>query len=338
MATLPFSIADLNAVLGAYAREHVKDIVLDMLYNPMKSEKTTAWNLMTRVVVKDERAWAIADFDPEVQDADLAFNDQGTIITVDGRILKMRYMRSDFKIEVHKLYNSWLGHIESEAYHNNIAIGDLTAAMVAFGEWIFKNSIAKFMEKFMLKASFLGVHTPGFTAIPAESFGQSVDGFVTLVKDAIISGAIPGGNVLAAGGPLTSANTYAHYEALGESLDEKFYYDPMFLMAAVKNSRNYNKNFKSANAGNNPLIHDSYKRMQLEEADNVSIIPTPEMGSVDTSFITKANNMLWASNFDSMPPEIYTSVSDDPLVINATLRYGAGFGFLREDWVYTNDQ
>lgn len=338
MATLPFSITALNAVLGEYARDNTQDIVLDMLYNPMKSKKTTVWDLMTRVVVKDERAWAIADFDPEAQDAALAFNDQGTIITVDGRTLKMRYLRSDFKIEVHKLYNSWLGHIEQESYHNNFAIGDLTGAMVAFGEWIFTNTIAKFMEKFMLKASFLGDYTPGFTAIPASSFGQSVDGFVTLVKDAIVSGAIPAGNVTAAGGALTSANTYAHYEALGESLDEKFYYDPMFLLCAVKNSRNYNKNFKASNAGNNPLIHDAYKRTILEEADHVSIIPTPEMGTVDTSFITNAGNMLWASNFDSMPPEIYTSVSDDPLVINCTLRYGAAFGFKREDWIYTNDQ
>jgi hypothetical protein len=47
---------------------------------------------------------------------------------------------------------------------------------------------------------------------------------------------------------------------------------------------------------------------------------------------------MWASNFDSMPPEIYTSVSNDPLVINATLRYGAGFAFKNPKWVYANDQ
>lgn len=338
MATLPFNITDLNSTLGAYARENTQDIIMDILYSPSKSDKLTAWDLMERVVVKDERAWGVADFDPEVQEASLAFSDQGSIITVDGRTLKMRYMRSDFKIEVHKLYNSWLGYIEQEAYHNNFNVGDLTAAMVAFGEWIFTNTIAKFMEKFMLQTSFLGDYNAGFTAIVAESFNDAADGFVTLVKDAILAGDIPAGNVTAAGGPITSSNAYAHYEALGESLDPKFYYDPMALFCAVKNSRNYNKNFKADNAGNNPLIHDSYKRVNLEEADNVMIVPAPEMGSVDTSFISPMRNMIWASNFDSMPPEIYTSVSEDPLVINCTLRYGAAFGFKRYDWIYANDQ
>ena len=144
--------------------------------------------------------------------------------------------------------------------------------------------------------------------------------------------------MVAAGGALSSSNTFTHFEALGEAVAEKFYYDQMVLLSSVKNSRNYNKGYKAANAGNNPLIYDGYKRAQLEEADNVSIIPVPEMGTRDTSFITTPSNMLWASNFDSMPPEIYTAVGPDPLVINCTLRYGAAFGFKRLDHIYANDQ
>jgi hypothetical protein len=286
MANSPFDITALNAALGAYARDNTKEIVLDILYDPAKSKKATAWDLMSRYVVKDERAWAIAEFDPEVQEADLAFSAQGDTITVDGKTLKMRYMRHDFQINVHGLYNVWLGHIEQETYHNNFDVGDMTAAMTAFGEWIFTNNIKKFIEKFMLKTSFLGEYNAAYTNAPAESFNHAADGFVTLVKAHILSGAIPAGNVVAAGGALTSSNTYAHYEALGEAQDVKFTNEDLFLLCAKKNSRNYNKNFKADNAGNNPLIHDGYKRVALEEEDNVAIIPTPEMGSVDTSFIT----------------------------------------------------
>jgi len=339
MATLPFNITDLNSVLGAYARENTGDIVMDIIYDPSRSrESITAWDLMERVVVRDERAWATADFDPEVQEADLAFSDQGSIITVDGRILKMRYMRSDFKIEVHKLYNSWLSHVETESYHNRFDAGDLTAAMTAFGAWIFENTIKKFMEKFMLQTSFQGEYAAGFTAVAGQSFNDAADGFLKLVTDAITAVDIPAAQVVAAGGPLTNLNSYGHYEDLGKAIPVNLYYEDMFLHAAVKNSRNYNANFKSANPGANRNIHDMYKRTALEDVENCVIVPTPEMGTRDTTFITPRNNMIWASNFDSMPPEIYTSVSDDPLVINCTLRYGAGFGFKRYDWIVANDQ
>lgn len=334
--SLPFDISNLNSVLGAYFRENSGDIFLDAIYKPEDSDKTTVWDLMEKVVIKDERAYATADFDPEAQDADNAYSAQGNAIVVNGRILKMRYLRSDFKIEVLKLWKSWLGHVEQESYHNQIEMGDLKAVQVAFGRWIVEGMVEKIIEKFRLQTSFQGVHVPGFD--DTASFPSAANGYLKVIADAITALDIPASQVIAAGGPITSANAFTHMEAIGEAISEKFYYKNMVMMAAVKNSRNYDKAFKAANPGANPQIYGGYKRTQLESADNVSIIPVPEMQTSDRIFATSPMNFLWGTNFDSMPPEIYTSVAEDPLVINVTIRYGGAFGFKRIDHIWTNDQ
>lgn len=333
--SFPFDVTALNAALGAYARDNSKQIFMDAIYEPSESKKTTVWDLMSKVVVWDELAYGTADFEPEVQDAANNFNAQGDFITIGGQTLKMRYMRSDFQIKYRGLYNTWLNHIEQESYKNRIKKGDIKAAEMAFGKWIFENMAKKFMEKFRLQTSFLGEYNAAYTT--ANSFDHAADGILKQVTDAITSGDIPAGNVTSVVGPLALANTFDHYEAMGEALPPKFYNKPMCLLASVKNSRFYNKGYKAANGGNNVNIYDAYKRVELEEADNVKIIPVPEMGTRDTSLITPPDNMIWATNFDSKPPEILTSPSGDPMIINCTLLYGAAFGFKRIDHVYPND-
>lgn len=338
MATLPFDVSALNTVLGAYFRENSETIIEDMIYTPDDNPEFNVWNITEKLIVKDEQSWGTADFDPEVQDANLAFDAQGNIITMDGRIIKMRYMRSDFKIEVRKLYNTWLGHIAQEGYHDAMSSGDLTVAMVAFGDWIINGLTKKHFEKLMLQTAFLGAYSANFDATPANSYNKAADGFRTIMDAARTAGTIPAGNVVALAGAVTSSNAYDHFEALGEALAEKFYYKPMYLVCSVNNARDYNKAFKTAHPGANVNIHDSYKRTVLQNSPMITILPTPELGASDTCFITPDKNLLFATEFGDRPPQLFTSVSDDPMVINATLLHGCAFGVKREDWITINDQ
>lgn len=338
MSTLPFDITGLNSVLGAYFRENSEEIITDLLYQPALNPEFNVWNIIDRVTIKDEKAWGLADFNPEVQDANLAFNAQSEIVTIDGRILKMRQMRSDFKIEPMRLYNSWLSHIATEGYHDGMSTGDLTVAMTAFGDWIIRNLVAKFYEKLYLQTSFLGAYTANFTGASAQSFNHAADGYATKIAAARTGAQIPAGQVVAVGsGSITNANAYDHFEALAEAMLEKFYYRNMFLVTSVSNGRNYDKGFKAAHPGANVNIHETYKRRTLQNSPKVSILPTPELGASDTSFIVPAGNMVFATDFDNAPPQLLTSVSDDPMVINCTLLYSCAFGFKREDLITAND-
>lgn len=345
MANTPFNVTELGAVLGPYCRKNTGLVIGEKLYRPgsFDPSRPTAMQIADKWEVHDEAGWATADFDPEVQDADNNFSAQGDIVTVRGHKLKVSYMRSDFKIHYRKLYNTWLAHIAKQSYSDTRALGSLRAVMLAFSDFIFNGVIDKFLEKFYLRTTFQAEALAGFGYTdPGNgnkwSYDAAADGWNKVLKDLIASGAVPASQVVASGGPLTVANTYDHFEALGLAIPPKLYAQELFKITSVKNSDNYNMGFKADNPGANPLIHNAYKRRRLENRESVAILPTPEMGGVDTTFMTTRENMIFATNYVDAPPEILTSVSEDPLYINVSLLFSCAMGFKRADEIIANDQ
>lgn len=338
MATTPFDISDLNTVLGAYFREHTATIIQERLYRPgaFAPDRPSLWDLVDRTAIWDEKAWGEADFDINVQDADNAYNSQGNVVTIRGRTAKVSNMRSDFPIEWRKAYGSWLNHVAKQSYQDTRNMASLSAALDAFAEFLFNGVIDKFFEKFWLQTSMQGVKVAGFSN--AQSFPSAADGWIKVLKDAITATQIPANQVVAVGGAsVDNTNAYAHFENIGKAGPEKLDGLDLFLFSSVGNTDDYNAGFKAGNPGANQNIHDAYQRVRLEDRPNVAIIPTREMGTVDTTFMTTKDNLIFGTNFDSAPPQIFTSVGDDPLVINCSLLYSAAFAVNRYDEVVIND-
>lgn len=340
MATTPFNVTDLNSVLGDYAREHTAMLIEDRLYQPgaLDPLRPSLWDLVERTPVWDESAWGEASFNIEVQDANNAFNTTGNenVASFNGRILKNRHMRADFQIHWRKAFGTWLNHIRKQSYQDTRNLASLTASLDAFSTWLFAGVIDKFFEKLWLQTSMKGEYAASFTT--ATSFDDAADGWLKVLADAVTAGAIPAAQVVAVGAAaIDNTNAYAHFEALGKAAPLQLDGIEQFLITSVGNSDDYNANFKSANAGNNVLIHDMYKRTRLEDRPNVAIIPTRELGTEDTSFTTTRDNLLFGTDFGNNPPQIFTSVGSDPLVINCTMLYGASFGVKRYKDIVIND-
>ena len=112
----------------------------------------------------------------------------------------------------------------------------------------------------------------------------------------------------------------------------------LFLLTRVGNADDYNDDFKAGNPGANRLIHDSFDRVRLENRSNIAIIPTREMGdTADTSFITPSGNLGMGVDFVGQGPQVFTSPSSDPLVINCTLLMGVSYFIKRYDLITAND-
>lgn len=330
---MAFDITALNAALGAYARENSRQIFMDAIYSPVENPETTVWDILQKVVIMDEQAYGLADFDLEVMEAADSFTSQGDVVTIDGGIFKLRKMDSSFNLPVYSLYKTWMQHIYTEAFQNNLDTGDIKAGMLSFSSWLFDNIIKKFMEKFMLLSSFQGEYTPGFDYV--ASFGSAVDGFNKIVIDARTAGDIPAAQVVATGA-ITSANAYDSLEDMGKAIPTKLLYKDHFLFSNIATSDNYNIDYRATHGGNNPLIYDKYKRRRLDDRERVSILPTPEMGDAGLVFTSPPNNMFWFSDFDRNEPQILTAVAE-PKIIKVTMSYAAAFGFKRKDHIVCND-
>lgn len=338
MATTPFNVTDLNSVLGAYAREHTAMLIEDRLYNPGNAapDRPGLWDLVESTPVWDESAWGEASFDIEVQDANNAYAAQGDVASFNGRILKNRHMRADFQIHWRKAFGTWLNHIRKQNYQDTRNLASLSASMDAFSAWLFNGVIDKFFQKLYLQTSMQGEYAASYTT--ATSFSDAADGWLKVLADAVAAGDIPAAQQVAVGGvSIDNTNAYAHFEALGKAAPLELDGLDQFLFTSVGNVDDYNANFKTANAGNNARIHDSYKRYALEDRPNVVVIPTRELGTVDTSFITTRDNLLFGTDFGNNPPQIFTTVAADPLIINCTMLYGASFGVKRFKDIVIND-
>lgn len=332
---MAFDISALNTAMGAYCRENSQRIFMDAIYKPEDANHPTFWGQVEKVVIKDEYAVGLADFDIEVEEASDSYTSQGDIVTVSGKNHKLRKMDASFDLPVYSLYQSWLQHIYQEARQDNLNTGDVKAGMLSFAAWLFENARDKFIEKFKLLASFQGVYSAGYS-YGTGSFGASMDGYNKQVADARTAVEIPAAQV-AATGVITSSNAYDSFEAMGKLIPVKNLYKEHLILSSVNNTDNYNIDYRTTHGGNNPRIYDAYKRPRLDDREKVSIIPVPEMGSSGRVFITPVNNMFWFSDFNNHAPQILTAVAD-PKVIKVTMSYAAAVGFKRIDHLVVNDQ
>lgn len=338
MSTAPFTVTDLNATLGAYFREHSPMLMEQKVYQPgaFDPARPQLRDIVEREIIWDEKAWGEITFSLNVQDADNNFDDQGDVVEVKGRLMKAFRMRSDFKLKWAGIYRTWLNHIRKTGYTDTRAQGSLRMQMIAFADNIMRGLLAQHEKNLWLKTAMKGEHVSGHTYV--QSYGAAADGWAKLIRDAVTAGLIPANQVVAAGGALTAANTYDHYEDMGLAITADMDGDSeLFLISATENTDNYNKGFKAGNPGANQLIHDKYKRTRLENRSQTAITPCRELDGEDLSIITPRGGLIYAKNFANEQPQILTSVAEDPTVINVTLIDTVVFGIARHDYLIVND-
>lgn len=336
-ATAPFNTADMDAILGNYFREHTTRLMLQQFYQPgqFKPNQPDLYSLLEMEPVWDEKTWGEVTYSMNVQDADNSYNDQGDVVELNGRIMKVFRMRSDFKLKWRGLYRKWMNHITQQGFTNTWGTGQITAQALAFADNVLQGLVQVHNQNLRLRTAMKGQHVNNF--VYAQSYGAAADGINKLIRDAILAGLIPANQVVASGGALGPANTYDHFEAMGKATTPQMDGRDLFLITATENSDNYNDGFQAAHPGANERIHDSYDRVRLKARSNVAITPTREADGEDLSFIMPRGAIMMGKNFGDAPPEILTAV-DDPETIKVSLFDSIVFAIARHDYLVVNDQ
>jgi hypothetical protein len=309
-----FSLTDINAALGAYARKFESKIMTG-IFNKIQLE-----NYCRKVSgVTDEYAIKSATQSDVLQAFQHAWTPKGTT-SFHALINKVRQIKIDYEIkEIDDLYKSFAAEMADETK---------IRSKWEFVKWIVENQIMPKIAEEMDYNSYNGVYTAPTPGTAGSSVG-SVDGFKTVIEGLITSADI----TPVATGAITPTNILDKVESFVDDLPAKYRNMKAPILMSSTNARRYWRDYRANFGGNSDYTGKNNLKV---DATNKMIIGIDAMEGSDRFIHTPKNNMLVM--FDRIDNISKLETQLDKRVINLLGDFKRGYGFGDLNLLYVNDQ
>lgn len=314
MATVGFSLTEINATLGAYCRKHEKKI-MQLLFQDIELEKHT------RKVsgISDEYAVSSSSIDNVLQPYQKAWTPKGEV-NFTAVINKVRQVKIDYELcDLDELYRSWLCFMADEKKHRKDW---------PFTRYILREHIIPQIRQEIDFNSYNGVWAAPIPGTPGAS-ATSVTGFKKIIEDLITATTI----VPIATGAITSSNIVDRVEFFVDSLPNRYSNISTPILMSKTLAKFYWRDYRQSFGGNNDYTGKGNLKV---DATMKTIIGVDSMEGSDRFIHTTKGNML--TMFDKIDTINNLETQVDKRQINMLGDFKRGYGFGIAEEVFVNDQ
>lgn len=314
-ATVGFSLADLNATLGAYVRKYESSIMRAIFQGIQLENYTRKVSGVTSqyVITQSQSAEVLQAYQP-------AFTPKGET-EFSAVINNVRQIKIDYQIsEIDELYNSYMSWMADEKKERKDW---------PFVKWLVVNEIVPKAIEEMDYNSYNGVYVAPTSGTAGPSIA-AVDGFKKVIADLITATTL----VPIATGAITATNIVDKVESFVDSLAPKYQAMSAPILMSETNARRYWRDYRNNFGGNNN--YGGGDANLKVDATNKMVIGIAAMNGSDRFIHTPKENML--TLFDSIEYPTNLQTQQDVRVIKMFGDFKRGYGFGDARHLFVNDQ
>jgi hypothetical protein len=299
------NISALNTALGAYARQEKVDIFNKILRESTAQYFTTFTGAIDQLPLAKLSTGSILK--PYAAGGGFTATDDALVF--GARVLNARRISADISIVPLDLYNSWLGQLAGAPPSSPFDI--------PFEQFIM-DAISKQAQDDLEGAVWNGLYDNAGTT--AE---DTMDGVLQLVKGAVTSGEIPGGNVTAFTA-ITSANALDEVRKVRSKIAPQYRNKAMYCFLSVANFDHYMDDYQ--NSVGSVVYNRDYTQV-LIEGTQTQLVAIPGMTGADSNriLITPKENMVFGYDIEGAASNIITQEYNRTIKVMMDFRAGVNF-------------
>ncbi len=270
MAITAVEFAGINAAFGQFALEIASELNEQQTYVSLQSVEELGINLVTGI--RDEMQYAIPFTNSILQKGkQTSFNPVENVVDFIPRTWKMRPWEVNLSFDRRGFDQTFLQHYKSPS--RSIEASD---SLNEFCLTLLMQQLKEDMET----AIWQGVYNPAPAALNVAEPLEVMNGFLELIRLAIISGDITAPVVT---GAITVANAIDSFQNVYLGLSPKLQLQPSLLYASIGNVMKFMQNYTALNGENSVVIKYMFEQWLSETkkgnfAAKVPAIPLPLSG------------------------------------------------------------